>query len=217
MLCALDPARLAPIPGPLRRPAAAPSLLVERAPRAAAGRPRAGGVVVGGPCGSRARLPRPTVTVQAGCGGKWGGRRRGRVDAFCLGLWSPKLWGTFEARAQAEELLALPMLVSAWLAWKAVDRERLALPAGGLAGVCGLFALPSMALALAWVVTWLACTSAGGAARRLAWMRRGPCRGVGARLRGRFAGHGATSRASSSACSPTRATKRSSGTPGRPY
>jgi hypothetical protein len=121
--------------------------------------------------------------------GKWEGLAAAALTF--AGLWSP-LWGTFEARAQAEELLALPMLVSAWLAWKAVDREKLALPAGLLVGVCGLFALPATALALAWVVTWLACTSAGGAARRLAWMLAGLV-GAWALAFAWFAAHGAAS------------------------
>ncbi|HEX8795746.1 MAG TPA: hypothetical protein VF765_32575 [Polyangiaceae bacterium] len=108
-----------------------------------------------------------------------------------VGLWSPA-WGGFWSRAQAEELLALPMLGSAWLAWRAIDRPRLALAAGVLVGVCGLFKIPSMALALSWTVTWLACASARGAAVRVAFMGAGialPWAGAF----GWFAAHGATS------------------------
>jgi len=86
-----------------------------------------------------------------------------------VGLWSPA-WGGFWSRAQAEELLTLPMLGSAWLAWRAVDRTRLALAAGILVGVCGLFKIPSMALALSWTVLWLACNTARGALARVALM-----------------------------------------------
>src|ERR1700722_17305372 len=71
-----------------------------------------------------------------------------------LALWSPA-WGGFWSRAQAEELLALPMLGSAWLALRAIDRHPLAAWAGVLAGICGLYKIPSMAIAGAWAVTWL--------------------------------------------------------------
>lgn len=106
------------------------------------------------------------------------------------GLWSPA-WGGFWSRAQAEEVLTLPMLASAWLAWRAVERERLAFAAGVLVGVCGLFKIPSMALALSWLVTWLACLPARGAAVRLARMVAGIA-APWALAVGWFAAHGAT-------------------------
>jgi hypothetical protein len=121
------------------------------------------------------------------------GRWEGLATAALLfvGLWSPA-WGAFWSRAQAEEVLALPMVASAWLAWRALDRPRLALWAGVLVGVCGLFKIPSMAIALSWGVTWLACVSWRGAAERVGLML------VGALLPwalafGWFAAHGATS------------------------
>lgn len=107
-----------------------------------------------------------------------------------VGLWSPA-WGGFWSRAQAEELLTLPMLGSAWLAWRAVDRPRLALAAGVLVGVCGLFKIPSMALALSWTVTWVACGSARAAVTRVALMVAGIALPWAAAF-GWFAAHGAT-------------------------
>lgn len=105
------------------------------------------------------------------------------------GLWSPT-WGGFGARALADELVALPMLGSAWLAWRALDRASLALPAGLLVGACGLFSIPSMALALAWPVVWLAC---GPVARRAGWMLAGVLVAWGLAFAW-FAAHGATGR-----------------------
>ena len=89
-----------------------------------------------------------------------------------IGLWSPA-WGGFWSRAQAEELLALPMLGAAWFGWRAVDRPPLALAAGVLVGVCGLFKIPSMALALSWTVVWVACLPALAAATRVGVMAGG--------------------------------------------
>jgi len=106
------------------------------------------------------------------------------------GLWSPA-WGGFWSRAQAEELLALPMLGAAWFAWRAVDRAPLALAAGVLVGVCGLFKIPSMALALSWTVLWLACVPALGAAARVALMGAGVAVPWGLAFAW-FAAHGAT-------------------------
>jgi hypothetical protein len=111
------------------------------------------------------------------------------------GLWSPA-WGDrgqpFWSRAQAEEVLTLPMLASAWLAWRALDRPRLAFWAGVLVGVCGLFKIPSMAIALSWAVAWLACSSAGEAAKRTGVMAAGITLPWMLSL-GWFAAHGATS------------------------
>lgn len=72
------------------------------------------------------------------------------------GLWSPA-WGGYWSRAQSEELLAIPMMVSACMALRALERPKLALWAGVLAGVAGCFKIPSMAILLAWAVTWIAC------------------------------------------------------------
>ncbi len=121
------------------------------------------------------------------------GRWEGLAAAALLfvGLWSPA-WGAFWSRAQAEEVLTLPMLGSAWLAWCALDRSRLALWAGVLVGVCGLFKIPSMAIALSWAVTWLACCTWRGALDRASWMLAGVL-APWALAFGWFAAHGATS------------------------
>ena len=102
------------------------------------------------------------------------GRWAGLATAALLfaGLWSPA-WGGFWSRAQAEELLTLPMIGAAWMAWSARERARLALWAGVLTGVCGLFKIPSMAIAGAWAVTWLATMPLSAASRRVALMVAG--------------------------------------------
>jgi hypothetical protein len=84
------------------------------------------------------------------------GRGAGLAAAALLfaGLWSPA-WGGYWSRAQSEELLAIPMMLSAWLALRAVDRAPLAFWAGVLGGIAGCFKIPSMAILLAWVITWI--------------------------------------------------------------
>jgi Flp pilus assembly protein TadD len=84
-----------------------------------------------------------------------------------IGLWSPA-WGGFWSRAQAEELLALPMIGAAWLAWRSVQRHPLATWAGVLTGVCGLYKIPSMAIAGAWIVSYLLMLPRRHALRRIA-------------------------------------------------
>ena len=121
--------------------------------------------------------------------GRWEGLAA--AGLVFLGLWSPA-WGAFWSRAQAEEVLTLPMLVSAWLAWRAIDRARLALWAGALVGLCGLIKIPSMAIALSWGVTWLACLPARGAAGRMGLMLGGAIVPWALALAW-FAAHGATS------------------------
>ncbi len=111
-----------------------------------------------------------------------------------IGLWSPA-WGDrgqpFWSRAQAEEVLALPMLGSAWLAWRAIDRRSLALWAGVLVGVCGLFKIPSMVIALAWTVGWLTTCPGREVARRVGLMVVGAAAPWALALAW-FAAHGAT-------------------------
>ncbi len=121
-----------------------------------------------------------------------GGRWEGLAAAALLfvGLWSPA-WGAFWSRAQAEEVLALPMLGSALLAWRGIERRRLALWSGVLVGVCGLFKIPSMAIALSWAVTWVACVPRRGAAERVGLMLAGALAPWLLAL-GWFAAHGAT-------------------------
>lgn len=127
--------------------------------------------------------------VAARVWGRWEGLAAAAL--LFIGLWSPA-WGAFWSRAQAEEVLALPMLASAWLALRALERPRLALWAGVLVGVCGLFKIPSMAIALPWGVTWLACGSWRGAARRVVMMVLGVLVPWALALVW-FAAHGATS------------------------
>lgn len=126
-------------------------------------------------------------------GDRWAGLAAAAL--LFIGLWSPA-WGDrgqpFWSRAQAEEILTLPMLVSAWLSWRAMERERLALGAGVLVGVCGLFKIPSMAIALAWALGWLTTCPGRAAARRVGLMVAGIVIPWLLALAW-FAGHGATS------------------------
>jgi hypothetical protein len=104
--------------------------------------------------------------------GRWAG-----VAAAGLtfaGFWSPA-WDGFWSRAQAEELLALPMLGAAWAAFSSLERARLALWAGVLTGVCGLYKIPSMAIAGAWVLLFVLALPLRESARRLALLFAGLC------------------------------------------
>jgi hypothetical protein len=89
-----------------------------------------------------------------------------------VGSWSPS-WGGFWSRAQAEEILALPMILAAWLAWRSAQRASYAAWAGALAGICGLFKIPSMAIVGAFVVTWALTMPPRSAARRTALLACG--------------------------------------------
>ena len=75
------------------------------------------------------------------------------VGLLLVGLSAPG-FGGFWSRAQAEELLVLPMLAS--LSWALRPGARAAFGAGVLVGVCGLFKIPSMAIAGAWAVLFAA-------------------------------------------------------------
>ncbi|HEY8038426.1 MAG TPA: hypothetical protein VIF15_01480 [Polyangiaceae bacterium] len=108
--------------------------------------------------------------VGARIGSRWLGLAF--AAALFVGLWSPA-WGGFWSRAQAEELLAAPMIGSAWFAWRSIDRHPLATLAGVLAGVCGLYKIPAMAIAGAWMVTWLLTVPRAGALRRIALLACG--------------------------------------------
>ena len=136
-----------------------------------------------------------TLGVAFALGRSVGDRWVGLVAAALLfiGLWSPA-WGDqgqpLWSRAQAEEVLALPMLVSAWLAWRAIDRERLALGAGLLVGICGLFEIASMVIALAWIIGWLTTTPGRAAGRRIARLALGALSPWGLAFAW-FAAHGA--------------------------
>jgi hypothetical protein len=82
-----------------------------------------------------------------------------------VGLWSPG-WGGYWSRAQAEELLVLPLLGAAAFARTALERERHAFHAGLLTGVAGLFKIPSMAAGGAWLLLWWIRLPARAALRR---------------------------------------------------
>jgi hypothetical protein len=84
--------------------------------------------------------------------GRWAGL--GAAAFLWLGLWSPGLGG-YWSRAQAEEFAALPTILAALLALRAVQRPRLALATGVLVGVAGLFKIPAMGPAGAWALFWL--------------------------------------------------------------
>lgn len=103
-----------------------------------------------------------------------------------LGLWAPG-FGGYWSRAQAEELLALPMLASVLFLLRDTDRD--ALVAGVLVGVCGLFKIPSMSVAGAFGVYLLAQKLW----RRLALVAAGVVV-PWALILGWFAAHGATGR-----------------------
>lgn len=103
--------------------------------------------------------------------GRWSGLAAGGL--LVAGMWAPG-WGGYWARAQAEEFLALFALGAGWFALRAGahaaegwGRDRDALVCGLLTGLATLYKVPALAIAGAWVATWLA---AGGV--RLA-LRRG--------------------------------------------
>jgi hypothetical protein len=80
----------------------------------------------------------------------WGAAAGWTAAGFLLvGLWAPG-WGGFWARAQAEELLALPVFAAALAAIAARDRARFALLAGLLTGIAGLYKIAGLAVAFVW-------------------------------------------------------------------
>ena len=86
--------------------------------------------------------------------------------------WTPG-WGGWWSRAQADEFAALPMIGAALLAWRALELERLALWAGVLTGVAGLFKVPAMAIGGAWPLAWLVVGGLRPALKRTGWMALG--------------------------------------------
>jgi 4-amino-4-deoxy-L-arabinose transferase-like glycosyltransferase len=112
-----------------------------------------------------------TVLVAYAIGKRVWDRQTGLAAAalLMLGLWAPG-WGGYWSRAQAEELLALPLLGAAFCAWRAVERPRLAFAAGVLTGIAGLFKIPSLAVAAAWPILW---AFAGAPWRRVGLMLAG--------------------------------------------
>ena len=135
-----------------------------------------------------------TLAVAYALGARVWDRWAGLASSALLfaGLWSPA-WGGFWSRAQAEELLALPMLGAAWMAWTSIDRDapKRALWAGVLTGVCGLYKIPSMAIAGAFAVAWLGCAPRRDALLRIARLAGGIALPWGAMFAW-FAAHGAT-------------------------
>ncbi|HEY2743053.1 MAG TPA: glycosyltransferase family 39 protein [Polyangia bacterium] len=101
---------------------------------------------------------------------RWAGL--GAAALVFVAEWTPG-WGGWWSRAQADEFVALPLLGAALLAWRAIDDERLAVWAGVLTGVAGLFKVPSMAVAAAWPLTWLLVAGARPALRRTLAMTLG--------------------------------------------
>lgn len=115
-----------------------------------------------------------TMAVAGVLVGRRFGRWAGLVAAACLffGLWSPG-FGGYWARAQAEELAALPSLVGAFLALGALARPRLALATGLAVGLAGLYKIPAMGLAGAWATFWLLRLGMRQALPRLAYLAAG--------------------------------------------
>lgn len=111
-----------------------------------------------------------TFTIAARAFGRWAGLAAAAL--LFVGLNSPG-FGGYWARAQAEELLALPMLAAAACAFAAIDRPRAALWAGVLTAIVGLYKVPGMALAGAWVALWIVHLPIAVAARRVAWFAAG--------------------------------------------
>jgi MFS family permease len=109
------------------------------------------------------------------------GRWAGLVAAVTLigAVWAP-MWGGYWARAQAEELIALPLLGAGWATWRAGQRMREGLDAGRwiaaaglLTGLAAVFKLPALALVAAWPWPWIALRGWRGAARGLALLTAG--------------------------------------------
>jgi 4-amino-4-deoxy-L-arabinose transferase-like glycosyltransferase len=85
----------------------------------------------------------------------WGAPAGWTAAAFLfVGLWAPG-WGGYWARAQAEELLALPVFAAALAAVAARDRAPFALVAGVLTGMAGLYKIAGLAVAFVWPLLWL--------------------------------------------------------------
>jgi hypothetical protein len=102
--------------------------------------------------------------VAFGLGTRLRGRWAGLVAAVTLigVLWAP-MWGGYWARAQAEELIVLPLLGAGWACWRAQrgladggTGAGAALLAGVLTGCAAVFKLPAIGLVLAWPWAWLA-------------------------------------------------------------
>lgn len=70
-----------------------------------------------------------------------------------MGLWSAGLEG-YTSRSQAEEFLALPLLLAAWWGLKGRDKSAAAFLSGLMLGVAGLFKVPALLVAAAWPLLW---------------------------------------------------------------
>ena len=107
-----------------------------------------------------------TLAVAGLLVGRLWGRYAGLgAAAFLLvGLSAPGLGG-YTARAQAEELAALPGVAAAFLALAACGRPRLAFATGIVMGLVGLMKVPALAMAAAWLLLWLTTGLRGAVAR----------------------------------------------------
>lgn len=96
-----------------------------------------------------------TMVVAAMAARRWSSAAGGLTAAVLVfaGLWAPGLGG-YWSRLQAEELLALPVLAAAWLAFVAIERPRAAFWCGVLVGVAGLYKVPALITGVAWLVLW---------------------------------------------------------------
>jgi hypothetical protein len=105
---------------------------------------------------------------------RWWGTWAGFAVAALLfvGLWAPGLGG-YWSRLQAEELLVLPELGAAWFAMRAIDKPRAAIACGVLTGVVGLYKIPALVIAGAWLALWLASMPWRDVVTRALWLVAG--------------------------------------------
>ena len=189
LLRTLGAARVAAVPGPLRQQAAPVPLLVGGL-RRRPGRRRPRRMVVGRAVARRDARRRLRVRgARVGTVARTGGRGVAVRRPLVAGV------GRRSGRVlRPRRCLRCPMLVLrvAGVARHSTGRAS-RFWAGVLVGVCGLFKIPSMAIALSCGVTWLACVPARRAAERVGLMARRRWSCPWALAFGWFAAHGATS------------------------
>lgn len=100
---------------------------------------------------------------------RWWGRAAAPVAAasIVLGMWAPELGG-YWARGQAEELMAIPMLVAAFCAHRAREDDRWAFASGLAIGACATLKVPAMVVGAGFVLGLFLRTTTRLAARRSA-------------------------------------------------
>jgi hypothetical protein len=107
---------------------------------------------------------------------RWSGTWAGLAAAALVfvGLWTPG-FGGYWSRLQAEELLVLPELAAAWFAITAVEdaRPRIAIACGACVGLVGLYKVPALAVAGAWLALWLASLPRRDALHRIGYAALG--------------------------------------------